>query len=475
MAQPQRNRWYERIMAMVAVANLGLVAFDASYVPWRNFWWQRTLTIGPIELPLPLPNLTPLYDPIKGIEPHRDTDRYLKTLDQLNGELQQNSIDSTVVQARLEDLRHQSGEMISSNPFSAANKSGTLEKIKNRLRDRVYGRENSNRSSRQAFETFWSVDYLKQKGVEAELAFFNRDVRRLIETNYFRAIGENGEPTNYFFLLDAPFIALFGFELFWRTLFLSRRRRIKWLDAILWRWYDVLFLLPIGQFLRVIPTLIRLDQAQLIRLSHVQDQMTRGFVSTIAEELTQTVLTQAVTQVQTSLKRGDLAQRLLKMVDQPYQDLNDKDELQAVVSQVLQLTVQQVLPKIQPDLEAVLRHPIEAVLDQTPGYGLFKSVPLLGNVPQQVNQQMVATATSVAYQAIVLALEDKVAAELISQLIRNFGQVFAQSLQEGKTLDELQTLLNELLEEVKVNYLDNVQPSRPLPGDDATMVVYRQN
>jgi hypothetical protein len=452
----KRNIPYERLMATIAAINLGLVAFDMAYVPWRNFWLQRSIQIGDVRIPLPLPNITPLYDPIKGIQPNRDTSSYLETVELFKKEIQQDGINSPQAQTRLQELRERSTDMISSNPFSAANKSGTLEKIKNRMREHIYGKDNPNASSKKAFETFWSIDYLKPKDINAELKFFENDIQRLVETNYYRSIGENGAPTSLFFLLDAPFVALFGFELLVRSFFISRRNKVKWLDAILWRWYDLLLLIPIGQFLRIIPVAIRLDHAKLIRLDHIRDQATQGFVSSIAGELTEAVITEALNQVQSGLKRGDIARRVVSSIDKPYVDLNDKDEIQELVSKVLSLVVYQVLPKIKPDLESVLRHPIEAVMEQTPGYNLFKSVPLVGGVPNQMNQQVISTATEAAYQGLIVALEDKVAAQLISQLIRSFGQILVKELQEGKTLEEIQVLLDELLEEVKVNYVNAI-------------------
>jgi hypothetical protein len=456
VAANQRNLWYERIMALIAAANLGLVMFDMAYVPWRNFLLQRTVQVASWRIPLPLPDVTPLYDPIKGIEPHRDTQKYIKTVQQLETDLQQFGIDSPQVAQQLETLRQRSVEMVDTNPFSAANKSGTLEKIKNRMRDRVFAKDNPEASSRKAFEQFWSADYLKQKGVQPELKFFKDDIQQLIETNYYRSIGENGEPTSLFFVLDTPFVALFAFELLCRSFLISRRSRIKWIDAILWRWYDLIFLIPFWRFMRILPVIIRLDQAKLIRLDRLRDQATQGFVSNIAGELTQAVLNESLGQVQVALKQGGLAKQLLSRIDKPYKDLNDKDELQELVSQTLKLTVYQVLPKIKPDIEALLRHPIEAVLEQTPGYGILKSVPFVGGVPNQVNQQLITTATEGAYQALIVALEDKVAAELVSQLIRNFGKVLVQELQSGKSLDEIQSLLNELVEEVRINYVDKI-------------------
>jgi hypothetical protein len=456
VASNKRILWYERIMALIAAANLGLVMFDLTYVPWRNFWLQRTVQIASWQIPIPLPDITPLYDPIKGIQPHRETQKYLNTVEQLETNLQQSGIDSPEVAQQLELLRQRSKEMVETNPFSAANKSGTLEKIKNRMRDRIFDKDNPEASSRKAFERFWSAEYLKAKGVQSELKFFKDDIQQLIETNYYRSIGENGEPTSLFFILDAPFVALFGFELFCRSFIISRRSRIKWLDAVLWRWYDLIFLLPFWQFLRIFPVLIRLDHAKLIRLDRLRDQATQGFVSNIAGELTQAVLNESLAQLQVALKQGGLAKKILSTIDKPYVDLNEKDEIKELVAQTLKLTVYQVLPKIKPDIEAVLRHPIEAMLEKTPGYNILKSVPLVGGVPNQVNQQLINSATEGAYQALVVALEDQVAAELVSQLIRNFGKILVQELQAGKELEEIQSLLNDLLEEVRVNYVDKI-------------------
>lgn len=456
MAGVKHNLWYERIMALIAAANLGLVAFNIAYVPWRDFWLQRTIQIASLRIPLPLPDITPIYDPIKGIEPHRDTQRYLNQVKQLEAALQENGLESDEVKAQLEKLRNSSVEMVETNPFSAADKSGTLEKIKNRMRDRIYGPDVEDASSREAFQKFWSVEYLKQNGVRSELAFFRDNVQRLIETNYYRSIGENGKPTDLFFTIDAPFVALFGLEILLRSFLISRRFRIKFFDAVLWRWYDLLLLIPFWRFLRIIPVAIRLDQAQIISLQHLRDQATRGFVSNIAAELTEAVLNEVLGQLQVGLKSGALGKRIVSAIDKPYVDLNEKDEVKELVTHTLQLTVYQVLPKIKPEIEAVLRHPIEAVMEQTPGYGLLKSVPLVGGVPHQVNQQIISRATEAAYEALVGALEDEEAAELVSQLLRSFGKVMVEELQEGRSLEEIQTLLNDLIEEVKVNYVDQI-------------------
>jgi hypothetical protein len=59
------NLYFERLMAIIATINLCLVIFDLSYVPWRDFYLRK------------IPQITQIYDPIKGIEKHRETQQYL--------------------------------------------------------------------------------------------------------------------------------------------------------------------------------------------------------------------------------------------------------------------------------------------------------------------------------------------------------------------------------------------------------------
>lgn len=437
----RRNLWFERLMAIVALVNLGFVAFDFSYVPLRDFWLRS------------LPRLTEIYDPVKGIEPNRDTQAYLDTVNALERDLQQSGLQSASVQAQLQDLRDRSNELIQNNPFALANKSGTLEKIKNRIRDRIYG-QRRNESSRQAFSTFWSQDYLAQKGVDQELQFFNRELRPLIASNYYRTIGETGHFTDWFWLIDLPFITLFGLEFLARTFYLSRRyRSISWIDAALWRWYDVFLFLPFLRWLRVIPAVIRLDQARLIDLSRVRNQASRGFVANISEDMAEVVVVQVLDRLQDAIERGEIARWLVQSVNRQYIDLNQRDEIQELTSHVLRTTVYKVLPQIKPELEALLRHNIDMILSQSPAYQGLKTIPLVGDLPRQINEQLVTNVTEGAYSAIVTALEDQVGVELMNKLVKNFGQTLMTELQKERSVRELESLITDLLEEIKINYV----------------------
>ncbi len=440
-APRRKNLWFERVMAIVATANLGLVAFDLTYVQWRDFWFRQ------------VPTVTQWYDPIKGIEPHRDTTQYLQAVDALKQELQQGGLQSLQVAQRLQELRDRSTEMIQTNPFATANKSGGLEKIKNRMREQIFG-QRRNESARQAFNQFWSADYLQQKGVDNQLQFFDREIRPLIAVNYYRTISENGEFTDRFWQLDLPFVALFGLEFLARTFYLNRKyKSLTWLDAMLWRWYDVFLFLPFWRLLRVISVALRLEQAQFVSWERVRKQTSQGLISNISEELAEVVVMQVIDRVQTSIERGELTRWIAQTASRPYLDLNQRDEIQELTSHLMKLTVYKVLPKVKPDLEALLRHNFEAILNQSPAYQGLKAMPLIGDLPRQINERLVADVTEGAYSAIVAALEDKAGTELVNKLVKNFGQALISEMGDQRSLKEVQSLLSDLLEEVKVNYV----------------------
>ena len=437
----QRNLWFEQLMAIIASVNLGLVLFDLSYVPWRNFYIRN------------LPEVTQRYDPIKGIEPHRETENYLATVNALTEQVSQTGLRSPQVAQKLEELSRLSGEMIDSNPFAAVDKSGTLEKIKNRMRDRI-----GVKSSKQAFSTFWSQAYLSKRGWNQEINFFNQTIRPLIITNYYRSIGENGEFIDKFWIIDLPFVILFAVELLARSFYIKRQHPgFSWSNAILWRWYDLFLLLPFWRILRVIPVLIRLDHARLLNLHPLRQQIHQGIVANFAEEITEIVVVRVINQVQGSIQRGELKHWLSQNENlRSYIDINNINEVEAIGSILVKTIVYQVLPKIQPEIAAILRHNIESALRGAPMYRNLHSLPGLEVMQTQLSEQLATQITTNLYGAIVNATEDPVGAKLSSQLLQRFSEALGTEMQKKHVLSEIQNLLIDFLEEVKLNYVQRL-------------------
>lgn len=435
------RRWLARLLAIVALVNFCLVLFDLSYLHWRDFYFQK------------VPSLTQLYDPIKGIKPHRETQRYLNKVSEIEQQLIQTDLQTPQVENSLQELRNLSNELIADNPFAVANKSGTLEKIKHQMRDRV-GKE----SAREAFATFWSQPYLSQVGWQQEINFFNTHIQPLIETNYYRSIGINGKYIDNFWLIDSPFVILFSLEFLIRSFYISRSiTGLTWLEAMLRRWYDIFLLLPFWRWLRVIPVTIRLYKANLLNLEAVRAQVNRDFINNFAEEITEIVGIRLIDQAQDSIKRGDIARWLFRPeTRRPYVNINNTDEVQAIASRLLQLTVYQVLPKIQPDIEALLNHNIKTVFNQSPIYRQLQNVPGVGYLPNQLAENLAKDLSETLYSTFTTILEDPVAAQLSNRLIQNFSKTLEAEVQQQHNVQEIQSLIVDLLEEIKINYVKGI-------------------
>ncbi|MBE9124480.1 hypothetical protein IQ269_27835 [Tychonema sp. LEGE 07199] len=436
-------------MALVAIGNFSLVLFDITYIPWRDFYFRQ------------LPVITKIYDPFKGIKPHRDTKKYLETLEELKILVVQTGLQSPQVAAKLQEINNLTAKMIDEDPFQVASKSGALEKIKDRMRDRV---PNPQDSAKQSFTTFWSQNYLNKKGWQQEITWFDAKIKPLIATNYYRTMGENGEFTDKFWQIDLPFMALFAIEFLARTYFISRRHRsVTWRSALLWRWYDIFLFLPFWRLLRVLPVIIRIHQAKMPDLQPIRTQISRGFVANFAQELTEVVVIRLINQMQESITTGELARQLFQSPKHAYLDINNINEIEAIATHLVQITVYKVLPQLQPDLEALLRYNIELFLKQSPLYQGWKQVPGLGNLPAQLAEQLVAELSKLvtlgpqdAYEAFKTASEDPVGTKLSSQLVQHFGQALGAELQQQQTWQEIQLLLSDFLEEFKINYIQRL-------------------
>ncbi|HEY9743888.1 MAG TPA: hypothetical protein V6C90_25655 [Coleofasciculaceae cyanobacterium] len=465
-SQARRNLWFERVMASLALVNLLLVLFDLSYIPLRNFWLQGKIqvlgfTLGQIRFPgftveIPLPPIAQWYDPIKGIEPYRDTQQYLKRVDDLENQMLATGLQSPQVTVILQDLRRRSEEMIDTNPFQLANKTGTLERIKNRMREQVF--KNRDASAKESFRVFWSQQYLAANNRERGLGFFNTEIRPLIETNYFRPIAESGEFVNRFWLIDIWFVIPFALEFLARTWFISRRHTgVSWLDAMLWRWYDIFLLLPVFRWLRIIPVTIRLNQAEWLDLDPIQKQISQGFVASIAEDLTEVVVVRVINQVQSSIRDGDITKWLSQREVRPYIDLNNTDEVAALTTIIMQLVVYQVLPKIRPDLEALLQHHLEKALNQSPAYQGLQKVPGMEQLQHELAGRLVKEISQAVYDGINSAMEpDPVGDQLFRRLIEHLSEALGSEIQAKQTLQKIQSLLTDLLEEIKINYVERL-------------------
>ena len=442
---------FEKMMVFLIMINYGLVIFDYFYTELRDIYLQY------------LPGITKIYDPVKGIQPHRVTEQYLQTVDQLTSQLTSNS-NPAIIQSTLADLSQQSQIMIDENPFAIAGKTGTLEQIKNRVRSHV---PNPDNSAKTAFAIFWSVNHLQQQGWSSEIAWFNQKIRPLIASNYYRGFNERGKPINYFWLVDLPFNIIFLLEFLGRTYTISRRHiGVTWKTAMLWRFYDILLFLPAWRFSRIIPLIIRLDASKMFSLQPIQKQIGNYILSSFATELTEIVVIQVIDYMQSAIKSGEISRRLFNLQKRDYIDINNINEIEVIVTRLITVIISQVLPQLKPDIQNLLQYSLNNLLRDTPAYQNLQNIPGINLLVNQLLEQLISQFSLIAtagpdqaYQSLKPAIDDPMTSKLSNQLVTKFSRLLGQELQSEDTLKEIQHLLCTLLEEVKINYVMRVEPA----------------
>ncbi len=452
---------WDRAVALWAALNLGLVLFDITYIPLRTFWLQRNLTPLPqVPLVVPLrvlPDLTPLYDPVKGIEPHRETQAYLEAFARLDQALIAAPAPAQTA-AQRQRFVELTEAMINENPFAASGNSGTLEKIKNRLRQRA-----ADDSAKQAAARLLSDGWLSQRSWAQERRFWQQQVLPLVATSYWRSIDENGRPTDHFWRIDLLlFQSVFALDILLRMLRMRRRfPGLSWRDALLRRWIDLPLLLPFWRWMRVVPVVERLSQAQLINVEPLRAAVSRAVVSLLALELFEVLALQLVDGTQ-SLVRSSQWPRWIRSL-RSHQSVSGADEQQLVDLVRLwgPMVLGQVTPRLAPELQSLLGHALQQQLRDVPGGGM---------VPAGVSRQLAAGVVESLLDlsrgtAQRMARSDDRQSELLQQAIDRFWEELAAALEQAGTLERSQELLCGLLQQLKLNYVAQVNRA----GIDALM------
>ena len=465
--QPARaQRAWDRFVAVWASLNLLWVAFDLSYVPLRTFWLQRNLhpiPSVPLVVPLPfLPDLTPLVDPIKGIEPHRETQTYLERFARLDQALLAGPVTSPGTRRLLADQVELTSQMIDGNPFLASEKSSTLEKIKNRLRQRA-----NRDSAKQASRLLLSEPWLATRSWNEERRFWREQVLPLVETNYWRSIDENARPTDHAWRIDLLlFQWVFVLDILQRVVGLRRRLPgLSWRDALLRRWFDLPLLLPFWRWLRIVPVVERLQSSRLVNLEPLRAVVSRGVVALLALELFEVLALQLLDGAQSLVRSPRLPQRLRALRShQSVVRSDDEQELVELVRIWAPLLLTQVAPRLAPELHGLLDYTLRQSLERSVVPPPLRQIrPLLqmeSGISRQLAGGMVESLLDLSRRSGErLAQRDDRQLQLLRQCIDRFWEELALALETGTALQRSQDLVCALIEGVKGTYLSQINRS----------------
>jgi hypothetical protein len=465
------SRTWDRAVALWATLNLVLVVFDITYLPLRNFWKLRQLTVLPpvpgltaeplvLELRFIPAELTEWVDPIKGIEPHRETQDWLRAFDQLDASMTagKGSPPGEAQQRLLQRQRELTDELIDTDPFAPTGASGTLERIKNRMRDRA-GLESSKQSSALLFSPGWQENH----SWEEERQFWREEVVPLMDTNYWRSIDENGRPTDHFWQVDLLFFqSVFLFDILLRTVRLRRRvPGMGWGKALLRRWIDLPLLLPFLRWLRVFPVTERLQTSGLVNLEPLRAVVSRGVVSLLAVELFEVLALQLVDGFQQLIRSRRWPTRIRALRSHQTISSTDERELVELLRLWGPLLLVEVAPRLAPELRGVLGHTLQQSLERVVAPGPLRQIqPLLRmeeGLSRQLASGMVESLLDLSRTTGQrLGRRDDQQLELMQRCIDRFWEELAAALESGTALERSQQLLCAFLEDVKRTYVSQI-------------------
>lgn len=446
--QPQdsKGNWWKNIIAVIAVINLILVLFDLSYIPLRDVYLKH------------IPAIT-VYDSVKSIEPHPVTQRYLNTVDVLEKHLQTNRLQANSTASIFASLRQQSIDILTENPFLSANKFSTFATLNRRMEYHM-----DTLSARKSFTEFWSQDYFNQVGIVETLSFFDSKIRPLLEVNYYRLIDENGQFIDKFWLIDIGFVTFFIFILLTKSFWVSRQQdNVSWWDAILRNWYDGLFLLPKWQWLRVIPVAVKLHKSSLINTERILAQITHEPAAYLANRVSMFLMVRLINQTQEAVESGEAVSSLLQPKE--YVKVGEVDNFDAITDRILELVIYRVLPEIQPDVEVFLQHSLKGALKESDFYQVLQNVPGISMIPAELSEQLADYIAEATYEILASSYADTQGRLLFENLTQNFRVVLRKQLQDKQLQQEMQPLISDLLEELKLNYVQRTKEKDP----EATM------
>lgn len=423
-------------LLVLAIVNLAWVVFDYGYLQLRPQYLRFA------------PGLVALYDPVKGVAPHRTTEAYIS-----RAELAFRRVAAgdrgPGTQKLLREMRDRSNALFQEDPFSGAGMSGVFEQVKNRMR-----RHTGHESAKQGFFYFWSLENLSSPSrVAAESEFFNRQIRPLLHRNYYRGMGEDGHPFNAFWLIDLCFVPFFAAEFLLRGLaeVRSNPRFHSWKAYAYAHWYDLFYFVPLVQY--VVP-FGQSGWIHLFRVFSVGHRMRRlGLVNPVEvpqqyaaqalDLVTDLVSVRLLSNYQDSVRKFDLSEALANLTPEQRATFRDFAEQHAAV------LVRHVLPEISEDLKLLATLSAREAMATSPTYQNFRRIPFIGDWPERNLDTMVAEVVDGAQATLQNAVGSAEYRAVVDRMVQRAADLLVQHATRLKSEETVKTLVVDMLEEQK--------------------------
>jgi hypothetical protein len=179
--------------------------------------------------------------------------------------------------------------------------------------------------------------------------------------------------------------------------------------------------------------------------------MTREPGAQLADRLAKFAMVRWIDQMQSAVATGELARALLS--PQPYIAVNEVNEIQAIGDRLLELTIYKVLPRVQPEIEELLHYSIESALKDSDFYQSLQNIPGIGTLPEDTIETLANNLADTTIKVLANSYSDLEGRAIFETLSKQFGASLREELRAKATRAELESLLQDLLEELKLNYV----------------------
>ncbi len=445
---------YEFFFITILLINYFLVVFDFLYLtklPYYHGTFRDILHhyypksfkqyIDPVKI----------WDPIKGIEPHRFNIKFEEEYQKLK-DLYNNLIGSTPqeriilerqINNQLNILIQLTEDMIDKRSvdsyFYLANKDGVLERIKNIIRKHKPNPENS---AKQSFREFFSLNNLNDENWQKEFEFFDNNILPLLRENYFRWIGEDGELKDYFYKIDIWFVLFFIFDFIGRWIY-YRKKYNKWYLFPVHHFYEIFNLYPphhsfLFRLLRIIPLYVRLKENRFIPDDGILPEIIHKNAKIIADEISGLVLINIIEQSNNKIKEQG-------KIDLEPQTI---ESLEILLKKQIEIFANKIMPELEPMITDLVHYSINRAAEP---YLLSPIGPivriLLYNIHATVKEGLEAAFNSPEG----IEKLNKTLQKSIEEILRNIISIENQEV----LINDITKFLDTLKEDIKNNYVKN--------------------
>jgi hypothetical protein len=421
-------------MLLVALVNMAMLAFDFSYFSLRDVYLHH------------LPGIARLYDPIKGVEPHRFTTAYQDQAESLFRRYGQ--LTPAERATRTQALTALSVQMIEEDPFQRAQKSGDLELIKERMRKFV----GVPSSSKKAFIAFWA---LTPETVDRRVAFYRTQIAPVMATNYWRRYDRSGRFVDRYFWIDAGFVAVFliEFAVMWGRA-IRRHGRDQRVLFPLYRWYDLVGCIPIQslrllRLIRIWAIYRRLVVSDLVAIGEGPiSRLIDRYRNLISEEISDQVAERILTNIQAKIRAGS-GRSVIEQTLSPH-----KGDIQRVTIAALRKLEHRLLEERRPEWVAFLTDIVEQTVTHSPEIRKLRQLPLVsGRIERLISrpslEQMVDGSLDTFAEAVRHTLHADSGVAFVKGLVDDVLEEVIALSHEQLVQSLIQNINLQLLDELK--------------------------